>query len=299
MSLQPADNAGPTDTRSGLMDQGIGRPILLLHGGGGSATVSALATALAVGHRVLTPTYPGFDGTPRPPRLASIKSLAEFHVELLTALGLEDVLVVGSSMGGWIGCEIALRASTRVAGTGARRCGRGIAVPGEVIADVFSLSPSELMQLSFHDPAAFQRTMPAPTPEQQVARSRNMDALRVYTDGGRMEDPMLKQRLAGIAAPTLVVWGGSDGVVRPSYGQAFAEAIPSARFEIVEGGGHLPHIEQPAAVHCADQRLRRGSGGTRGLALDPPDHGEPLAGQSGRRTLVAEMGALATEPRSS
>ena len=249
MSLHPADHAGPTESRFGLKDEGVGRPVLLLHGGGGPATVAALATALAAEHRVLTPTYPGFDGTPRPLWLSSITSLAEFYVELLTTLGLDDVLVIGSSMGGWIGCEIAMRASERVAGL-VLIDAVGIAVPGEAVANVFALSPRELMQLSFHDPAALQGAMPAPTSEQQAARSRNMDALRAYTDGGRMEDPLLKPRLADIAAPTLVVWGGSDGVVRPSYGQAFAEAIPSARFEIVERAGHLPQIEQPAAVHA-------------------------------------------------
>jgi pimeloyl-ACP methyl ester carboxylesterase len=61
-----------------------------------------------------------------------------------------------------------------------------------------------------------------------------------------MHNPKLKLRLGRINIPTLVLWGAGDGIVRPSYGRAYAEAIPKARFKLIEKAGHLPHIEQPA-----------------------------------------------------
>jgi pimeloyl-ACP methyl ester carboxylesterase len=42
-----------------------------------------------------------------------------------------------------------------------------------------------------------------------------------------------------------VIWGASDGIVRPAYGEAFAKAIPGARFSLIEQAGHQPEIEQP------------------------------------------------------
>ena len=51
--------------------------------------------------------------------------------------------------------------------------------------------------------------------------------------------------------PTLVLWGESDGVVRPDYGRAYAELIPGARFELIEHAGHHPEIEQPEALPTA------------------------------------------------
>jgi pimeloyl-ACP methyl ester carboxylesterase len=43
------------------------------------------------------------------------------------------------------------------------------------------------------------------------------------------------------------LWGASDGIVRPSYGQAFAGFIPNARFTAIDQAGHHPEIEQPDA----------------------------------------------------
>jgi len=66
-----------------------------------------------------------------------------------------------------------------------------------------------------------------------------------------MHDPTLIRRLAEMRVPTLVVWGESDRVMTANYGRAFAVAIPGARFVLVREAGHLPHLEQPAAVFAA------------------------------------------------
>jgi pimeloyl-ACP methyl ester carboxylesterase len=45
-----------------------------------------------------------------------------------------------------------------------------------------------------------------------------------------------------------VLWGASDGVVKPAYGAAYAKLIPGARFETIPAAGHHPEIEQPEAL---------------------------------------------------
>jgi len=62
-----------------------------------------------------------------------------------------------------------------------------------------------------------------------------------------MYNPQLKRWLRRITVPTLVVWGASDGIVKPPYGRAYSELIPGSRFELVERAGHHPEIEQPRA----------------------------------------------------
>jgi 3-oxoadipate enol-lactonase len=52
-------------------------------------------------------------------------------------------------------------------------------------------------------------------------------------------------RLAQIAAPTLVLAGGRDSVTRPELGRAVAELIPGARFEVLEEESHQPFQEVP------------------------------------------------------
>jgi pimeloyl-ACP methyl ester carboxylesterase len=60
-----------------------------------------------------------------------------------------------------------------------------------------------------------------------------------------MHSPKLRDRLARIDCPALVLWGASDELVTPMYGRAFAESIPGARFELIPEAGHYPYLEQP------------------------------------------------------
>lgn len=62
-------------------------------------------------------------------------------------------------------------------------------------------------------------------------------------NGARAED------LAGLAMPTLLLWGETDQAYAPeTFGKAFEEAIPDARLVVFEGAGHYPHEQEPAGV---------------------------------------------------
>jgi len=97
-------------------ERGSGRAVVLLHGGAGPVSVTGFADLLAdaTGTRVIVPTHPGFSGTPRPEALTTIDGLAEVYAGLLDALELEDVTVIGNSMGGWVAAELALRHPARL-----------------------------------------------------------------------------------------------------------------------------------------------------------------------------------------
>ena len=76
-----------------------------------------------------------------------------------------------------------------------------------------------------------------------VARNRETAARFAWSP--YMHDPKLKQRLHRIRIPTLVLWGTADKLIDESYGRAFCDAIPGAKFERIEGAGHFPHLERP------------------------------------------------------
>jgi len=232
-----------------LEERGNGQPFLVLHGGAGPQSVAAFAQLLAeeADNRVFVPTHPGFDGTPRPQRLNSIVGLAALYGTLLEDLELEDVTVIGNSVGGWVTAELALLGTRRV-----RRIvlvdAVGIEVEGHPVADVSGLAVSEIQALSFHDPTPF-RVDPASIREAQKAIvAANGAVLGIYAGTPAMADPTLLDRLGGIAIPTLVMWGASDRIVEPAYGQAYARAIRAARFELLPATGHMPQLETPDLV---------------------------------------------------
>ncbi|OLZ74748.1 alpha/beta hydrolase [Streptomyces sp. IMTB 2501] len=230
-------------------DQGHGRPFLLLHGGGGPQTVVPFAGLLADERpaRVVTPVHPGFNGTARPDWLIDVPTLARAYGHLLDTLGLTDVTVVGNSIGGWIATEMALLGSDRISGVALVNA-VGIRVPGHQLADVSSLTPAELSALAYHDPAKF-AIDPSTLPEAaRAAMAANSATLQVYSGPHGMEDPTLRERLAKVTHPALVVWGESDQVVDTDYGRAYAAALPDSRFELLHRSGHLPQLETPAEL---------------------------------------------------
>jgi len=225
-------------------EHGSGRPVLLLHGGGGPQTVAPFGVRLAaeLPAHVVVPTHPGFGGTPRPDDLTTIAGLATSYADLLDRLDLDDVLVIGNSIGGWIAAELALLDSPRVTSL-VIVDGVGLQVPGHPVADFFSLTFPELAELSYFNPDAFRIDPTQLPPAAQAQLAGNRAALAVYA--ATMEDPTLQARLAAITVPTTVIWGDSDRIADAVYGRAYADAIPDAAFELLENTGHLPQLESP------------------------------------------------------
>lgn len=240
--------AGYGTVEISVTDGGEGHPFLLLHGGGGPLTVAGFADMLAGQRpaRVITPTHPGFGGTPRPDSLASVHDLAAVYIALLAELGLRDVTVIGNSIGGWIAAEMALLETNRISSF-VLVDAVGIEVPGHPIADFFSLTPRQLAELSYHDPDRFGIDPSKLSPEALQVMAGNRATIAVYA-GTSMHDAGLAERLAGVTTPTLVVWGDSDRIADVDYGRAFADAIPGARFQLLRETGHLPQIETPGQL---------------------------------------------------
>src|SRR3984885_5666923 len=233
--------------------QGEGRPLLLLHGGGGPPSMGPLPSALSENFEVIAPVHPGFAGTPRPDWYDGIDDIALTYLQLLEQRDLRDVLVVGSSVGGWIASEMAVREHERISGTVLLNA-VGINVEGIELADFFSLTPQELIAYSFHNPAA----APDPTQLPQEARdvqAANAATLAVYARDPYMHDPKLRRRLPLVPTPVAAIWGESDQIAPEPYGRAYAASFPDGRFELIREAGHLPHLEQPEQVLKAIRRL--------------------------------------------
>jgi pimeloyl-ACP methyl ester carboxylesterase len=252
-TVQPAP-LGPVQVE--VTEYGEGRPVLLLHGGAGPQSVTGFAELLAAtGSRVIVPVHPGFGGTTRPEHLHSMRGLALTYARLLDELDLAGVTVIGNSIGGWIAAEMAIHAGPRISGVVLVDAG-GLQVEDHPGADFFSLTPDQVTDMAYYEPARFRVDFAALPDQAKAAIAGNQAALRAYTAGG-MTDPSLLGQLGSVRVPVLVVWGAADRIYPPEHGEAFVKAIPGARLVVLDKAGHLPQLEAPSALLAAVQEFTR------------------------------------------
>jgi len=225
--------------------KGSGQQLLLLHGGGGSIADHPVIDSLAEKFEVIAPTHPGFDGTKVPDHFDGMTELVHFYLDVLDALEIENAILLGISMGGWLAAELAsinCQQFSKVILVDAV----GVKIGGPTdrdVVDVFGIPPNEAAKLMYHNPGNA-RDMSTLSDEEVAALASNRIALGLYTWEPYMHNPKLPQRLHRITVPTLLIWGESDQLVTPEYGRAYADLMPNAKFTSIPEAGHSPYAEQ-------------------------------------------------------
>ena len=226
-----------------------GTAVLMLHGGAGPRTMAGFAAAMSEHVYVISPTHPGFDGTPRPEWADSVGDLATIYLDLLDALDLSTVMVIGNSVGGWIASEMALRDNHGRLGAVVLVNAVGIhavKVQNQVV-DVRKINPADIGALSFADPA-FRPDFSTFTDEQRAAAGANQRTLALYGGEHFTHDPKLRGRLHRVSLPVLVIWGEQDGIAPIGYGRGYARLFPNGHFTPIPEAGHMPQIERTGAT---------------------------------------------------
>ena len=240
---------------------GDGPPLLFLHGGDYVAQNRPFLDRLGRRFRVIAPRHPGFGRTPRPAWFRSVGDIAYLYLDLLDRFDLPEALIVGSSFGGWIALEMAVRNSARIGRlvlidtVGVKFGGR----EERDIADIYALPADEVLRRTFVDPARVVPDYATLDDDQALAIARDREATALYGWKPYMHNPALAHWLHRIARPALVLWGQQDGIVPPAYGEKIVAALPHARFERVASAAHYPQIEQPEAVAAAIERFASGN----------------------------------------
>jgi pimeloyl-ACP methyl ester carboxylesterase len=220
-------------------------------------------------HRCIAMDLPGFGASPMPAEKISISGYAATVDELLRSLGVERAVVVGNSMGGFIGAEIAIRFGTWVEklvlvsaagltiehqrhelGLRALRLVGGVltmtagwlAAKSDVLA---ARRRSRFAMMSAF--TAHADRLPGPLVSEQLRGSGKpgfVDALDAMT-----RYP-IRDRLGAITAPTLVVWGEDDPLVPVRDAWLFGELIADARVVVYGDTGHVAMFERPEAFNA-------------------------------------------------
>src|SRR5881296_1207468 len=238
------------NVRLEVLGRGQGPPIVWLHGEEGLDPSAPFIEMLAAHGQVLAPSHPGCGHSPDASSVDTVDDLAYLYLDLLAAGNLRNAVVIGSSLGGWIAAEMAVKSTERLGGL-VLVAPLGIKIGDREtrdIPDIFALPPTEVLKLQYRDPERVAIDPSKLSDDQLTVIARNREATALYAWEPYFHNPKLRQRLHRITLPTLLLWGTDDRFVTASYyGAAYRSAIPGARFETIDGAGHFPHIEEPAA----------------------------------------------------
>ena len=233
-----------------ILRRGQGRPILFLHPHIGMHGSERFVERLAREAQVIAPSHPGFGHSELPKGMSTVDDMSYFYLDLIEALDLRDLVLVGASFGGWVAAEIATKTCERLSRLvmiGAVGAKFGARDTSDVL-DIFSTPRSRWEEHSFRNPAVWLRDYESLPEEELTAMARNREATAHFAWNPYMYNPKLRARLHRIRIPTLFLWGAHDGFAPPAYGRNYCAAIPGAKFEEVADSGHFPHMEQPEAA---------------------------------------------------
>ena len=188
----------------------------------------------------------GIGESDAPPGPYTAAELAADAAQVLDEAGVERAHVLGTSLGGMVAQELALAAPERV-----DRLVLACTTPGG--PESFPM-PEQTVKLltSGATLRQFVENALAPEPNEEIverilrhreATAQPFDAWSAQAAAGAAFDAL--DRVAGIAAPTLILHGTEDAVVDSRNTALLALRIPDARVELFPGGGHLFFWEQP------------------------------------------------------
>jgi pimeloyl-ACP methyl ester carboxylesterase len=250
-------------TRIRVLRGGSGPPLIFLHGASGHVGWLPFLERLSQSFDVLAPEHPGFGASDDPRWLDRPSDLACFYLDMIDALKLDGVHLIGTSLGGWIAAELAVRNTSRLASL-TLVCAVGIAANGAPIDDMFRMSAEENARRFYFDPGRVRRRLErlASADPRILVRNRSTVVRLAYP---HFVNPDLAKWLHRVNIPTLLIWGEDDGLVPPRFGKAYQHYIPNASLVVIPKAGHAPFEEQPDAFLTAfDDFLK---------ALDPMQPG--------------------------
>jgi pimeloyl-ACP methyl ester carboxylesterase len=257
------------DRRVNVIELGSGPPLVFIHGLSGSwQNWLEQLPVFARDHRVITFDLPGFGASEMPSDKISISGYGRWVDALLDRLGVGSTPVVGNSMGGFIGAELAIRFPQRVERL-VLVSAAGLTIEHQVAEPVLAAlrtldtgltaftgwlaSRSDALTrrprsrgLIFGIVAHHPERLPAALVAEQVRGSGKpgfvpaLSALTAYP---------IRDRLGEIACPTLIVWGAEDSLVPVRDADEFARLIPDSRKVVWPDTGHVAMLERPAAFN--------------------------------------------------
>jgi pimeloyl-ACP methyl ester carboxylesterase len=230
-----------------VWEGGDGPPLLFLHGAGGFRGDHQFLGLLGRHRRIIAPSHPGFGLSSLPDWIDRPDDVAHIYLDLLDRIGHEPIDLIGCSLGGWIGAELASMVPERfrrlvfVAPAGVKLGSRETLD----IPDMFALPAESVQAMLYHEPELF-RPDPANMTDDELRvmlRNRETTALLVWEP--YLHNPKLRHRLHRITNKALFVRGEHDGLISAEYMAGYAKLLPNARTLTLPRCAHVPQVETP------------------------------------------------------
>jgi pimeloyl-ACP methyl ester carboxylesterase len=228
---------------------GSGPPLLYLHAAGGPIW-DQFVEGLCERYTVYAPHHPGTGATARD-AIYSVESLWDLlliYEEMLDALGLKSVPVIGTSFGGMMTCELAAHQPHRVSKM-VLLDPIGLWREDAPVAPYMLMPPEKLVATLYKhlDSEPVRQALKMPDDPKEIA-TVTADLVWALGATGKFVWPIpdkgLKKRLHRVTAPTLIVWGEDDALIPVVYAKEFGDRIANARIEIIKDCGHVPQVER-------------------------------------------------------
>ena len=241
---------------------GTGPTLVLLHGAGDQAgawarTVGSLVTE----HRVVIPDMPGhWKSDPRSGPI-HMTQLLDGLVRVMDAYSADEpAVMIGNSMGAWLGFLYAREHPDRVA--------RLVAVNGGPVfnpntqVNIFPTTREEARETMKGLMGPASPPIPDYVLDDIIRRTAGGPAARFASTAAEMGVFLLDGRLHEVTVPVELIWGDADQLMTLDYAQRVLDGLPRARLHTLDGCGHVPQRE------CPLQFLEALEGA---LAMDPPE----------------------------
>jgi len=229
---------------------GQGPTVVWLHGPHGVRKNDPVIAELARDHSVVAPVAPGFNDVDELDEIRDVHDLALHYDDLLEALGLDGVALIGHSFGAMIAAELAAHVPRRVARL-VLISPFGLWRDDKPVADLFARPYATIDRILWKagepppwvtDPANF----PNDPVEKAVSIVQAMTGVAKFI--WPIPDKGLRRRLPRVRAQTLVIFGRDDAFVPAIYADEFAAAIAGARKAVIPDAAHMVAYEQMAQV---------------------------------------------------
>ncbi|WP_211435744.1 alpha/beta fold hydrolase [Trujillonella endophytica] len=255
--------------RRAFLRAGEGPALLLIHGIGNNArTWAGVIGKLAATHTVIAPDLLGHGDSDKPRGDYSIAGYANGMRDLLSVLDIEQVTVIGHSLGGGVALQFAYQFPERCqrivlvgsGGLGSELSAtlRAATLPGAEVVLTGLAGASGVLRTGlrglegFGRLAGWKQARDLAEAGEALLALRDVEARRAFlrtlrsvVDARGQAVTALDRLYLANAIPMLVIWGSRDPIVPISHADAVRALVPTARLEVFEDAGHWPHLDDP------------------------------------------------------